>query len=287
MKYIFLISFLLLLGCDQSQKKTSEIKITPNIEIPEDQKKFIEYFDKAKTQALNAQNAQNDMQLGGYKSERDKSICLYFEKRKNLKISNWAGKIIKLGANRDGQGILEIDIGKNLIIKTNTISVLDIDENTILDPVSPLFKKLSSSFAQGSIVRFSGQFKKPSEYADESGCIKNMSYRTSLEKNISNPELLFEFYDVVKYEETSQLKSDCKLSSKTKMICYDQITKATYQCALKDMGDLAMKRCKIFIEESNDLCCRKDLKIENIESEMLKAMEDINNEKIKEFSKGN
>jgi hypothetical protein len=132
-------------------------------------------------------------------------------------------------------------------------------------------------------VKFSGEFIKNKQ--SESECIKEKSL--TLSGKVTDPEFVFKFYDIKKYDDTSQLKSECELTTKTKMICYDQITSAVLQCALKNNGDIAMQRCKAFIEKSNDLCCRKDLRIDNIESEMHKALEDINNEKIKKLTQGN
>jgi hypothetical protein len=259
-----------------------------SIPLPVDQRQFSLIVATAQEESL---KATNDMQIGGIKNQRDKLLCDFFKKQNGYKITGWEGVIQEIGANSDGKGIINIRIkyvlvpeGKKLDIQLGTWnnSISDIGSNTLLEPTTPLFSKISNKFSEGMLVKFSGEFIKNEQ--SESECVKEKSL--TLNGKVKNPEFVFKFYDMKMFDDSSQLKSECELTSETKMICYDQITSSTLQCALKDMSDVAMQRCKSFIKKSNDLCCRKDLKIENIESEMHKAIEDVNKEKIDKLRRG-
>ena len=257
------------------QTDLSKVEKSP-IPLPVDQRKFSEIVAVAQSKSI---KSTNEMQIGGIKSDRDKLLCQFFNSRKNLKISDWDGIIEKIGANSDGKGIISIRLNYTLIpegetervkldvkLGTRNNSISDFADNTLLEPGTPLFSSISNTFSQGMHVRFSGEFKKDSE----NECIKEKSL--SLKGKVIEPAFVFQFYDLKKYEDKSPLISDCTLNKNTRNICHDKMVVAWKQCALKDMGEIAMQSCKTQIAESNNICCRKDITTDNIRDEVAKVM---------------
>ena len=248
----------------------------PLLPLPVDQRKFSEIVAVAQSKSI---KSTNEMQIGGIKSDRDKLLCQFFNSRKNLKISDWDGIIEKIGANSDGKGIISIRLNYTLIpegetervkldVKLGTWnnSISDFADNTLLEPGTPLFSSISNTFSQGMHVRFSGEFKKDSE----NECIKEKS--VTLKGKVIEPAFVFQFYDLKKYEDKSTLISDCTLNKNTRNICHDKMVVAWQQCALKDMGEIAMQSCLTQIAESNNICCRKNITTENISDEVAKVL---------------
>ena len=154
------------------------------IDIPESEKVFINLTTVAITDSA---SAKNDMQRGGTKARRDDAICAALKKRA---ITGWIGTVTKVDSNSDGKGVLNVEIAKNVVIKTWNNTFSDAADKTLIDPRSKLFER-ASSLSKGDTVKFSGSFLEGYD-----ACIKesSMSLRGGLEK----PEFIFRFTDIDK-----------------------------------------------------------------------------------------
>lgn len=156
----------------------------PETAIPEAQASFVKIVTDA--QKKNAE-AQNEMQKGGVKAEREKAIC---ESMKELNVQNWVGKIKTIDANSDGKGELAIELAQDMSVSNKgTLSDAMSGQEILLDPTSELFKKVSG-MAEGQSVKFSGNFYK----GEETDCLSEISL--TLEGKLSEPEFVFRFLAV-------------------------------------------------------------------------------------------
>jgi hypothetical protein len=135
-----------------------------------------------------AEAAENDMQKGGFKAERDKALC---EKMLEVNVTDWIGTVDSIDANSDGKGILEIKV-------TDNISVTNLDafgaygghkRETILEPSSEVFQVVSK-LKSGQRVRFSGNFYKDGG----EDCLSEGS--VTLDGKLKEPEFIFKYLKV-------------------------------------------------------------------------------------------
>jgi hypothetical protein len=127
----------------------------------------------------------NDMAKGAARPLRAKELCALL---RSPSIRNWVGRVSKLSTNGDGKGVLEVQIDKDIVIKTWNNAVSDAGDNTLIDPGSPLFSK-ASALAEGKQVVFSGSFR-----ADSTDCVREGSL--TLRGSLMEPEFIFRFSDV-------------------------------------------------------------------------------------------
>ena len=145
-----------------------------------------ELFVKAVQRAQSGSaSAKNKMQKGALLAERTKAICSIL---RNTKVDNWRGKITQISANSDGKGVLKIEIGPDVFVKTWNNSFSDGRDKTLLEPGSPLFNKVANMDTNTKVV-FSGYF-----LIDRENCIKESSL--SLDGKLKDPEFIFRFTDV-------------------------------------------------------------------------------------------
>lgn len=128
-------------------------------------------------------DAKNDMQKGGIKSERDAVLC---KELKSLDVKNWTGRIAKIDANSDGKGVLEVEIAKDIYLKTWNNAISDIGSDTLLEPGSPIFKS-ASAMAKGQAVHISGYFLS----GGTEDCLKESSL--TLSGKLRDPAFIFRF----------------------------------------------------------------------------------------------
>lgn len=147
------------------------------------QKEFIAATTKA--QGLSA-SAQNDMQRGGIKAERDNEICKIMQ---NKNVERWVGYVSNLSANSDGFGVLSVAVAQDVTLKTWNNSMSDTGANTLISPESALFKK-ASKMNVGQKVAFSGTFFK----SNSRECLREASL--SLGGALRAPEYIFRFSDI-------------------------------------------------------------------------------------------
>jgi hypothetical protein len=147
---------------------------------PKDEEAFIGITQNAQSGSA---NTQNDLQKGGIKAERDKSICKIIRKHN---VKDWVGKVITIGANSDGKGYVEIEIAKDIKLLTWNNELSDTYDHTLLGPESKIFKTASGLIEKQPVV-FSGSFFSGEEHE----CIKEGSL--TLTGKLSSPEFIFKF----------------------------------------------------------------------------------------------
>ena len=152
------------------------------------QKRFVAIIQDAQR---SSRTASNEMQKGGIKARRDKAICDLIASGNGLSVSNWSGKIKKLSANGDGKGVLDIEIGPGISVKTWNNSISDSMHGTLINPASKLFER-ASAMQVGQMVLFSGKFHSGSG----SECVYEASI--TLEGKISEPEFIMTFSEIRK-----------------------------------------------------------------------------------------
>jgi hypothetical protein len=151
--------------------------------IPPQEENFIKIISQAQA---DAKNADNDMQRGGIKARRDKSVCALMT---NKAVKNWVGKVNKVGANSDGKGVLVITLAKGITLKTWNNDFSDSTSKTLIDPNSKLFQN-ASMLKKGDSITFSGTFLP----GKDGECIYEGSM--SLSGKLRDPEFIFRFSSV-------------------------------------------------------------------------------------------
>lgn len=153
------------------------------VSIPPQEENFIKIISQAQA---DAKNADNDMQKGGIKVRRDKSICALMP---NKAVKNWVGKVNKVGANSDGKGVLVVTLAKGVTLKTWNNDFSDMSAKTLIDPNSKLFQN-ASMLKKGDSITFSGTFLP----GKDGECIYEGSM--SLSGKLRDPEFIFRFSSV-------------------------------------------------------------------------------------------
>ncbi|WP_206778340.1 lysozyme inhibitor LprI family protein [Janthinobacterium agaricidamnosum] len=191
---LFVIAAVAAIGCERrdaasspnspetSESLTAAPLVTDLVtsERPRDEAAFID----AVSQAQAAQSsAQNDMQRGGIKADRDAAICKLLA---SGTIQGWTGRVSKVDANSDGKGVFAVEIAPNIFLKTWNNDLSDINDRTLMEPGSQVFKA-ASRMQKDSPVRLSGNFFA----ASESDCIKEGSL--TLRGKLKDPEFIFRF----------------------------------------------------------------------------------------------
>lgn len=150
---------------------------------PADEAAFIQIVADAQQKA---HDAQNDMQKGGIKAERDKALC---QSLQTSSAQHWTGKIKTIDSTSDGKGVLAVEIADNILVKTWNNALSDIAYHTVLEPGSPVFVA-AARMKPGMPVALSGSFFRASD--DGSGdCFKESSVRLS--GKLREPEFIFKF----------------------------------------------------------------------------------------------
>ncbi|MGS5102124.1 hypothetical protein [Escherichia coli] len=148
---------------------------------------FVDVIEKA---IIKSKSAKNDMQIGGIKALRDKEICNILQVKS---VSNWIGQVKKVSANSDGKGVLALSLPSGILIKTWNNSFSDTKYNTLMEPGTEIFNR-ASELSVGDVVYFSGTF-----FEDNDDCISESSL--SLSGKVKEPEFIFRFSDIRKYQQ--------------------------------------------------------------------------------------
>ena len=154
---------------------------------PPEQVAMVAAIDKAKSAY---RNAANDLAKGGIRRDRARAICNSISGRR---ISGWTGEITQLTTNGEGKGVLAISIGDEVSVTTMNNMISDIGSNTLIDPDSPVFRKLEQ-LSEGQKVRFSGTFVRPPTSVD---CLYELSL--TMDGAMEDPEFLVRFSAVDTY----------------------------------------------------------------------------------------
>jgi hypothetical protein len=127
--------------------------------------------------------AANDMAKGGTRADRKNAICKALQN--GAGVTGWVGTIKTLSSNSDGKGVLEISVAPNVVIGTWNNAVSDIQDNTLLDQKSTVFRTVSN-MKEGDTVFFSGNF-----ISSETDCVEERSI--TLGGAMQEPEFVFQF----------------------------------------------------------------------------------------------
>jgi hypothetical protein len=132
----------------------------------------------------------NDMAKGAARPARAKEICAILKNQRL--VSDWVGKVETLSSNSDGLGVLSIQIAEGISIKTWNNAISDIQDKTLIDPESAVFK-LAVTLKIGQRVTFGGQF-----FPSPTDCIREGSL--TQEGSLTKPEFIFRFSDIAPSE---------------------------------------------------------------------------------------
>jgi hypothetical protein len=130
------------------------------------------------------------MAKGAARPARAKEICAVLKGA--LHVINWLGTVETLSSNSDGLGVLSIQIAEGISIKTWNNAISDIEDKTLIDPESAVFK-LAVTLKIGQRVTFGGQF-----FPSPTDCIREGSL--TQKGSLTKPEFIFRFSDIAPSE---------------------------------------------------------------------------------------
>lgn len=109
------------------------------------------------------------------------------------KAIDWTGTLTELTTNGDGLGVVTIAIADDVSVQTMNNAFSDISSNTLIDPDSAVFRKLST-LKKGERVKFSGTFVTPPTNVD---CLWEISI--TMDGAMDEPSFVMRFSDVQTY----------------------------------------------------------------------------------------
>ncbi len=131
------------------------------------------------------ENAPNDMVKGGLRPERGQELCTFMTVSS---VRSWRGKVYSLSSNNEGHGILKIDLGGDVYVKTMNNGLSDMEYGTLIKHGSSLFNETFSLHVD-QIVEFSGSL-----FNDNLDCFKELSLTVG--GAMRRPEFLIRFSSV-------------------------------------------------------------------------------------------
>jgi Sel1 repeat len=174
-------------GNDLADKRVAELENSAHLPtMPEAEKLLISAVEKARA-AYGA--GVNEMAQGASRPARAKELCAVF---KDFRVSSWLGEVETLSSNTDGLGVLSIQITKGISIKTWNNALSDLENKTLIDPESTVFKQ-AVALKKGRKVAFGGQF-----FRNPTDCILEGSL--TLKGSLTQPEFIFRFSDLAAVE---------------------------------------------------------------------------------------
>ncbi len=151
----------------------------------------VEFIRAVTTARLEYRNAVNDLAKGGVRRNRAKSLCRLLPKSR---VQDWSGKLYNLTTNGDGLGVVTIDLGNQVWVKTWNNSLSDIGSNSMMDPDSGVFRKFSV-LKEGQRIRFSGRLIRKRSAPD---CFEESSI--TMNGSMDEPEFIIRFSNVETYQ---------------------------------------------------------------------------------------
>ena len=167
---------------------------TSALVIPEGESQFISIVSAAQSQS---RQVQNDMQRGGVKATRDSALC---RQMAFGVVSDWVGTVSKVDSNSDGKGVFYVNIAPDIGVKTWNNAISDIEDDTLIEPGSPVFNA-ASAMKPGQAIVFSGTFLRGSE----GDCIKESSL--TLQGKVESPDFIFRFSNIAPYSSSTVNRS--------------------------------------------------------------------------------
>lgn len=111
-------------------------------------------------------DAANELARGGTRAQRKLKICRHIASRR---VKGWVGTLTQLTTNSDGKGVITVQIGDDVYMKTWNNALSDLAHRTLIDPTSKVFQPLAN-LAIGKRVKFSGRL-----FASKTDCIHEAS----------------------------------------------------------------------------------------------------------------
>jgi hypothetical protein len=176
---LVLVITALVAGCKEDKPKIT-------VTLPQDEATFVRIVSAAQEEA---QSAQNDMQVGGVKSKRDRALC---DSGLSYVVNDWVGKLERIDSNSDGKGVLSVSIAPDILVKTWNNDLSDLVDRTLIQPGTPLFEA-ASAMSPGQYVTFSGLLFRGSD----GDCAKEASL--TLKGKVMEPEFIFRFDKIARY----------------------------------------------------------------------------------------
>lgn len=172
-----------------------------SVELPASEQSFISTVSAAQSQS---RNVDNDMQRGGVKAARDRSLCTQMG---SLQVTDWVGTVGTIDSNSDGKGVLAVQVAPDITVETWNNALSDIGSDTLIEPGSPVFQA-ASAMKQGALVRFSGTFLPGDDGGD---CLREGSL--TLEGKVESPDFIFRFSSIAPYTAASPTSTTTQQSS--------------------------------------------------------------------------
>lgn len=187
---LVLISISVLMICTQCSINKKDKK---QLVLPKDEQEFISANDSI----MDAYNqAPNDLKKSAIKTIRNKQIKNALNGQ--FQIQNWVFILDEMQTTGSGDAILKVKMGKKPVyLETWNNTLSDIMDNTLIKQNSNLYKAISE-LKVGDTLSLSGNF-----IEDQNTFIKEGSL--SEEGSISEPEYLFVFKDVKKYDPSTPI----------------------------------------------------------------------------------
>jgi len=185
------VTSVLLASCgSNSQSPESDAKAA-NLQLaathrPESEIGFLRILGLAKSAYG---QATSEMTKAGVRGQRSNAICNLL--RKGRKATDWTGVIADVRPNSEGRGIVSIELGDGVEVRTWNNLLSDIGDDTLIEPTSPLFEQISQ-LSPGDPVKFSGRF-----FENERDCITVMD-GTSVRMILTYPAFLMRFSKIEK-----------------------------------------------------------------------------------------
>lgn len=150
--------------------------------MPDSQRAFMNAVRKGQ-EAYKA--GQNDMAKGASRPMRARELCSTL---RSGRADGWVGTVYSLSSNGDGKGVLTINLGNDIYVKTWNNAISDISDHTLIEPDTQLFSK-ASALREKQAVAFSGSFSK-----DSTDCFRESSMTIS--GSMREPEFIMRFSQV-------------------------------------------------------------------------------------------
>lgn len=174
----------------EAEKREATVSARANFyQKPEQQIHFVNAVANAR---IAFKGAANDLAKGGIRRERMNVTCAILN---NSRLVGWVGELTKLTTNSDGLGVVTVKIGEDVYLKTWNNSLSDISTNSMIDPSSKLFAKLSTLKEGNTVVFDASLFSTP----NGPDCFSEASL--SLAGSIRSPEFIAKFSDIRTFKE--------------------------------------------------------------------------------------
>lgn len=152
-------------------------------DVPPDQARFIAAIHSGRAAYL---AGENEMAKGAARPARARAICAILPRQTSVR--GWLGTVTKLSSNSDGMGVLAVQIGEHVQLKTWNNSFSDIGDKTLIDPASALYQK-AVALRVGARIWLSGNF-----IPHQTDCFREGSL--TQHGSMTDPEFIFQFFDV-------------------------------------------------------------------------------------------